>query len=378
MQNFRLIFLVSQNDIGGNTKFVANLAKEFKNRGVESEIYVPYFTHFYYTRKFRGKNNHLNLILWAKYVTRQIGALLFVSKFKWRGNLLITEKLKVKRYLFSPSKKVLANHDLIITSAHWEINQIIEIGIDMRKVIHVIHHLHSEHSSDLGIFLNDRLFTLVVSSSATAEKCRELGIKDFSVCNLGVDVEIFNPVQKAARKSSKNFSNLKIGFFYYNHPRKNPRLVESVIVKLINKCPNLSIEIFGNGFNIVNQNIFINENLNELEFANKLSDLDLFVYISRVEGFGLPPLEAMACGVPVFASNVGAINDFIEHNTNGLIIENGITSDKLVEDILRLINDPIKIQKLSRNAFLTAQNWTWAKTCDSYIQLFEGMRNEVI
>ena len=374
MQKTRLIFLLSQNDIGGNTKFVVNLAKEFTSRGVECEIYVPYFTHYYYTKKFRTNKNLSDLVLWAKYVIFQLYTLIFVSKFDWRGNMFSIEKLQVKRYIFSPSKKVLTNSDFIITSAHWDINQMIELGIDLRRVIHVIHHLHSDQSSDLRIFLNKHLFSLVVSSAATGEKCRKIGIRGFTVCNLGVDIKIFHP----NRKIRKDPGNLRVGFFYYNHPRKNPLLIQSVIKKLIDNYPKLGIYVFGNGFKISDRGILINKNLSELELAEKLSSLDLFIYISRIEGFGLPPLEAMACGVPVIASNVGAINKFVKHNENGLIIKDGASSDEIVETIFETINDPIKLKKLSRNAFMASQNWTWSKTCDSYIKLFEIIRKSII
>ena len=38
---------------------------------------------------------------------------------------------------------------------------------------------------------------------------------------------------------------------------------------------------------------------------------DLFVYPSLYEGFGLPPLEAMACGIPVITSNTSSLPEVI-------------------------------------------------------------------
>ncbi len=51
--------------------------------------------------------------------------------------------------------------------------------------------------------------------------------------------------------------------------------------------------------------------------------LDLFVAPQRWEGFGLTPLEAMACGVPVAATDVGAFRALIVNGQTGMVVENG-------------------------------------------------------
>jgi len=48
--------------------------------------------------------------------------------------------------------------------------------------------------------------------------------------------------------------------------------------------------------------------------------LDLFVAPQRREGFGLTPLEAMACGVPVIATTVGAFEELVVHGTTGALV----------------------------------------------------------
>jgi N-acetyl-alpha-D-glucosaminyl L-malate synthase BshA len=52
-----------------------------------------------------------------------------------------------------------------------------------------------------------------------------------------------------------------------------------------------------------------------------LSDADLFLLPSQLESFGLAALEAMACEVPVIATNVGGIPEVIEHNVDGYLVE---------------------------------------------------------
>src|SRR5882724_1746291 len=54
-----------------------------------------------------------------------------------------------------------------------------------------------------------------------------------------------------------------------------------------------------------------------------LSDADLFLLPSQLESFGLAALEAMACEVPVIATNVGGVPEMIEHGVDGYLVQPG-------------------------------------------------------
>jgi mannosyltransferase len=66
--------------------------------------------------------------------------------------------------------------------------------------------------------------------------------------------------------------------------------------------------------------------------------LDLFVAPQRWEGFGLTPVEAMACGVPVIATRVGAFDEIVKDSETGLLTDAGDVT-ALAAAINRLLGD---------------------------------------
>ncbi len=68
---------------------------------------------------------------------------------------------------------------------------------------------------------------------------------------------------------------------------------------------------------------------------------DLYVAASRVEGFGLTPMEAMACGVPVLTSHAGIWPELVRSQT-GKLFETGNSSD-LAAKLREMLSDPQKL-----------------------------------
>ena len=71
-----------------------------------------------------------------------------------------------------------------------------------------------------------------------------------------------------------------------------------------------------------------------------LSAADLFLLPSAQESFGLAALEAMACEVPVVASNVGGLPEVISHGISGFLRDPG-DLDGMAEDAIALLTNPV-------------------------------------
>ena len=82
-----------------------------------------------------------------------------------------------------------------------------------------------------------------------------------------------------------------------------------------------------------------------------------FVYPSLYEGFGLPPLEAMACGTPVVTSRGSSLEEVV--GTSAVLIDPECV-DSIAEGLLRSVHDPGLRAELRAAGRLRAERMTWA------------------
>jgi len=85
-----------------------------------------------------------------------------------------------------------------------------------------------------------------------------------------------------------------------------------------------------------------------------LACADLFLLPSASESFGLVTLEAMACGAPVVASNVGGLSEVIDHGTTGYTFEVG-DIDGMAEAGLRILGDDDYWRSISEAGRIVAE-----------------------
>jgi len=92
----------------------------------------------------------------------------------------------------------------------------------------------------------------------------------------------------------------------------------------------------------------------------------IFVYPSRYEGFGIPPLEAMACGAPVIATRTGAIP---EYAADAALLVEPADKDALREAITRLLGDPALRDELRGRGIERASHYRWDASARTMTEL---------
>ncbi len=124
--------------------------------------------------------------------------------------------------------------------------------------------------------------------------------------------------------------------------------------------------------------VILTNSVSDAELAVLMSEADLFVYPSLYEGFGLPPLEAMACGTPVISSNVSSLPEIV--GEAGILVDpNSI--DDIAAAMINVLEDSSLRDKLVQKGKQRAKLFSWEQTAretlEAYLSVLEGTNAHV-
>jgi glycosyltransferase involved in cell wall biosynthesis len=101
---------------------------------------------------------------------------------------------------------------------------------------------------------------------------------------------------------------------------------------------------------------------------------EIFIFPSLHEGFGIPCLEAMACQVPVIASQSGAIPEVVDDAA--LLITEPENPRSFADAILRLLNDHNLRKELVEKGFKRAELFNWSRLAEQVLNIYEQTLGE--
>lgn len=194
-----------------------------------------------------------------------------------------------------------------------------------------------------------------------------------SIANVGVDTNIFH------NRGNKSPSHLKrptvMAIIREGHYKGGDIAIE-VLNRINGKIP-IHASLVGSWDTIktffTNKRIHfsytVNEKVNDNDLALLYSSADLFLFTSRVEGFGLPPLESMACGTTVVTTECGGNMDYAIDSYNCLMSPCDDVQ-RLSELAIKIIVDETLRNQLIRGGIETAKKFSWDRTCDKFENAF--------
>jgi glycosyltransferase involved in cell wall biosynthesis len=94
------------------------------------------------------------------------------------------------------------------------------------------------------------------------------------------------------------------------------------------------------------------------------------VFPSLYEGFGLPPLEAMACGAPVVCSQAASLPEIV--GDGGLLVDPTDVA-ALVEAMRAVLSDETLRAGLRQRGLAQAARFSWRRTADETVAVYESL-----
>lgn len=271
--------------------------------------------------------------------------------------------------------------------------------------IHDINHLQvwfrkglkSKFTSEIARFfirkalnVSDKVITVSEFTKSELVKKFNVPVSKIDVIHLGVDFTRFNSHIKIDEDTLKKYNISKPYLLYLGNikPHKNLlRLIQS-FEKL--GYTNYELIIAGEKDRFIKRHkefYQIYQNLSRsikecIKFTGFVDDIDLpkiisgsrlMIFPSLYEGFGLPPLEAMACGCPVVASNLGSIpeicGDAVKYFNPYDIDEMAI----VISDVIN--NDQIRNDLITKG-LERVKKFTWERCAQKHIEIINDLLNE--
>ncbi len=194
--------------------------------------------------------------------------------------------------------------------------------------------------------------------------------KDIKVINPGVDVNFYKP-----HVSMKQ--NNRILFVGRLQKVKGTEVLLQCMKALEEKTCKLII--VGDGVERTRMENFVKEEkISNVEFKGELAPeavrrqyqkAAVFILPSVSEGFPLTVLEAMACGAPVCAFNVGDVSKIVENGVNGFIVKPNETKT-FVEKIKLILQKKDLAAEIAKNNAAKVKNYSWEKTADKIYKTY--------
>lgn len=236
------------------------------------------------------------------------------------------------------------------------------------------------------------------------KKCRRIiTVSDFELGNIKQKLQLpdsqlkmiyngynewFRPIESNKQQYRKYIADAGYFFFLGNtDPKKNTERTLVAYAKYLEqsevKCPLLMADldqeylngiIERNGIEAIRDHIVIPGYIINSDLPYIYNNAFAFLYTSLRESFGIPLLEAMACGTPVITSNTSSMPEIAGHDA---ILINPESSDEIALKMLQLERDTDFYQRQKTVGLERAKLFSWRKTTENLLRLYEEVYKEI-
>jgi glycosyltransferase involved in cell wall biosynthesis len=227
---------------------------------------------------------------------------------------------------------------------------------------------------------------ILSASHYLAAKSNEFIKKEINIIPFGVNIERFKPVDK---NYSDNKGDIIIGTIKSLEKNYGIDILIRAFDIVKKNYPSLPLKllIVGKGTKekqlkelastVLNPGDYLFQGYVDHDLISEYHNkIDIPVYLSRNESFGVSVIETMSCGKPVIVSNVGGLKEIINNGNNGILVPpNNIIEAAIA--IEKLVTNSALRQSLGNNAREKVINcYNWNDNLKQMISFYNGLNNE--
>jgi glycosyltransferase EpsD len=220
----------------------------------------------------------------------------------------------------------------------------------LRKWIYLLPEKICAHVTSVLMVMNHEDYDI-------AEKHRLYRDKLFYINGMGIELSKFQPVsheERCALRKQSGFPENDFLFVYAAEfsKRKNQNLLIRAFANICVQTPNAKLLLAGEGIMLEECKALVKELHvgNQIKFLGYMQDMkflycigDTCVTTSLIEGLPFNVMEAMACGLPVIASDIKGHRELVEEGKTGLLFESGNQGE--LEEKLNLLYWDVSLQQ---------------------------------
>ena len=249
-----------------------------------------------------------------------------------------------------------------------------------RKFIVTVHDLYSLHrnlSSRIKRALIkkslNRADKIIAVSEFTKSEVESVGIVEskIEVVRMGVDISLYKPMEKEECRRKLGLSNEKkyILVVASNAPHKRMDITRAVFNKVKRCREDVKLLKSGYGQQLEGEGIINTGFIPEEKMPFLYNAADVLLHTSEYEGFGMPLLEAMACGTPVVASNKASIPEVV--GDCGELVD--LDSEDCVEQFAEKVLDCIDKGDRNEKGIERAKKFSWERVARETMKVYEEL-----
>jgi len=255
----------------------------------------------------------------------------------------------------------LPRADVVVATAWPTARDVTRLPANRGRKVHVAMH----HETGTGP--EDRIraiyafpcYRIAISNVVRMELEQGFGCTVMEVVPSGVDPSVFFPDGQAEKNS--------VLLMYHPDPRKGADDGIAALSRLRVRIPDLQVRVCGTVRpDYLPPWMSFEFHPDDTILRRRYSTSAALLYPSRYEGFGLPPLEAMACGCPSVTTAVGAVPEYASDRRDALLVPVG-DIDAMVARLEELLTSATLRSRLSAEGLKTADRFSLPRVAPAFI-----------